>query len=70
MPTQSVVGTGSGLPEWATPAEIAAWLQIPLATIYDWRHRGIGPPVHKVGRHLRYRRSELEAWLAERTDAP
>jgi len=46
-----------------TPMELAKALQVPLATIYRWNHRGIGPlPLH-VGRHVRYREEDVEAWL-------
>ncbi|MGO9028744.1 MAG: helix-turn-helix transcriptional regulator [Acidimicrobiales bacterium] len=45
------------------PEAVASYLQVPLATIYAWRYKGEGPPAMKVGRHLRYRRSEVDAWL-------
>jgi excisionase family DNA binding protein len=47
----------------ATPTELSAYLGVPVATLYQWRHRGIGPKVHKLGRHLRYRWTEVEAWI-------
>ncbi|MEU0591958.1 helix-turn-helix transcriptional regulator [Streptomyces ardesiacus] len=47
----------------ATPAEVAAYLGVPVKTLYQWKYRGIGPNVHKVGRHLRYRWSEVDAWV-------
>ncbi|WP_030904175.1 helix-turn-helix transcriptional regulator [Streptomyces sp. NRRL F-5126] len=47
----------------ATPAEVADYLGVPVKTLYQWKYRGIGPNVHKVGRHLRYRWSEVDAWL-------
>ncbi|MFE6867831.1 helix-turn-helix transcriptional regulator [Kitasatospora sp. NPDC057692] len=31
--------------------------------MYAWRHRSQGPVAIKVGRHLRYRWAEVEAWL-------
>ena len=31
--------------------------------MYAWSYRGEGPPLIKVGRHLRYRDSDVEAWL-------
>jgi hypothetical protein len=33
-----------------------------------WRHRGEGPRGYRVGRHVRYRRSSVEAWLEEQAD--
>jgi excisionase family DNA binding protein len=47
----------------ATPAEVAAYLGVPVKTLYQWKYRGIGPNVHKVGRHLRYRWNEVDAWV-------
>ncbi|MEV5013919.1 helix-turn-helix transcriptional regulator [Streptomyces sp. NPDC053780] len=47
----------------ATPAEVAEYLGVPVKTLYQWKYRGIGPNVHKVGRHLRYRWTEVDAWL-------
>nr|WP_042370267.1 helix-turn-helix domain-containing protein [Streptacidiphilus neutrinimicus] len=45
--------------------ELAGFLQVPLSTVYVWNHRRQGPPAHKVGRHLRYRWAEVEAWLED-----
>ncbi|CAG7615908.1 helix-turn-helix transcriptional regulator [Actinacidiphila bryophytorum] len=47
----------------ATPAELSEYLGVPVATLYQWRHRGLGPKAHKVGRHLRCRWAEVEAWV-------
>lgn len=51
------------LPEWSSPETLADWLGLPVATLYAWRSHGTGPPAHRVGRHLRYRRADIEAWL-------
>lgn len=51
------------LPELSTPDQLAAWLQLPVKTLYAWRHKGDGPPALKVGRHLRYRRADVLRWL-------
>lgn len=48
-----------------TPEQLAEYLAVPLPTIYQWSHHGRGPVVLKVGRHLRYRPSDVEAWLEE-----
>ena len=45
------------------PKALAAYLDIPLATLYDWRRKGVGPPGIKVGKHVRYRRRDVETWL-------
>jgi excisionase family DNA binding protein len=50
------------------PDELASLLGIPLATIYRWRSRGDGPCGIRVGRHVRYRRDDVERWLDEQRD--
>ena len=52
-------------PEMMSPQVLADFLHVPLATVYGWRHKGGGPPASKVGRHLRYRRNDVELWLDE-----
>lgn len=49
--------------QYLTPQELADLIRVPLATVYGWRHKGEGPPCMKVGRHLRYRLRDVEAWL-------
>ena len=43
--------------------EVAAYLGVPKNTLYKWRVRGEGPRAIKVGKHLRFRRRDVEAWL-------
>lgn len=51
-----------------TISELSEMLGIPVDTLYGWRHRGQGPQGYRVGRHVRYRRSSVEAWLDTRLD--
>ncbi|WAL64465.1 helix-turn-helix domain-containing protein [Amycolatopsis cynarae] len=46
-------------------AEIAEHLGIPPSTIYDQRYRGtgVGALAIKVGKHLRWRWKDIDAWL-------
>ncbi len=45
-----------------TVAEVATYLRIPKATVYKLvRQEKI--PAHKVGKHWRFMRDELEGWL-------
>jgi excisionase family DNA binding protein len=46
--------------------ELAAYLRVPVSTLYVWRTRGNGPQALKVGRHLRYRSDDVEDWLERR----
>ncbi|MGH8873329.1 MAG: helix-turn-helix transcriptional regulator [Acidimicrobiia bacterium] len=43
--------------------ELAAYLDLPVATLYAWRYRRQGPPGFKVGRHVRYRQSDVDRWI-------
>ena len=45
-------------------SELCAHLQVSAQTIYDLRSQGRGPRGFRVGRELRFRISEVEAWLA------
>jgi excisionase family DNA binding protein len=51
-----------------TIADLSVMLGAPVDTLYGWRHRGEGPTGYRVGRHVRYRRSNVEAWLEEQAD--
>lgn len=53
-----------------TPQDVATFLAMPEATLQTWRARGTGPRVFRVGKHVRYRRSDVEAWLEKQAAAP
>lgn len=44
--------------------ELADYLEVPVKTIYTWRHRNTGPRGFRIGKHLRFRWSDVEHWLA------
>lgn len=50
-------------PEW-----LAEYLGVPVQTVYSWRTTGKGPRAIRVGRHLRYRAADVEAWLERQAD--
>ena len=43
--------------------DLAAYLGVPVATLYGWRYQDVGPQSFRVGRHLRYRLGDVEEWL-------
>jgi excisionase family DNA binding protein len=51
-----------------TVAELAAFLGVPVATIYRWRHQHQGPIGYRIGRHVRYRTRDIEQWLVTQRD--
>jgi predicted DNA-binding transcriptional regulator AlpA len=48
---------------WLSPEQFGELIDVPVATIYAWRHKAYGPRPIKVGRHLRYKRADVERWL-------
>lgn len=50
-------------------SELAAGLGVTVQTIYDLRSQGRGPRGFRVGRELRFRVSEIDAWLARMEEA-
>jgi excisionase family DNA binding protein len=61
-----IVSTVSTLDPLLSVEDLAVYLDVPVATIYAWRYRRQGPPGFKVGRHLRYRQSDVNRWIGER----
>ncbi|WP_280446318.1 helix-turn-helix transcriptional regulator [Nocardia brasiliensis] len=45
-----------------TVEEASYFLNVPVKTLYQWKWLGEGPPVRKVGRHLRYNPARVRAW--------
>lgn len=43
--------------------DLAAFLQVPKDTIRSWAKHGDGPKGYKVGRHVRFKVSDVESWL-------
>ncbi len=46
-----------------TIEDLSSFLQIPAGTIYQWRHRGEGPPALRLGNHLRWQAATVLAWV-------
>jgi excisionase family DNA binding protein len=46
-----------------TIEEVSEYLRTPVKTLYDWRYKHVGPKAMLIGRALRYRASDLNAWL-------
>jgi excisionase family DNA binding protein len=56
------------LPELLSLKQLAAYLGVPPTSIYYWRQRGQGPPGFFLGKQLRFRVADVEAWLEEQAD--
>jgi predicted DNA-binding transcriptional regulator AlpA len=57
-----------GHDELMTLKEVAAFLRVPEATLRYWRHIGTGPRGFRLGRTVRYWRSEVILWLTEQAE--
>ena len=62
VPVQAAEPTAARL--W-TAQDVAEYLGVPLTTLYQWRYLGTGPAAYRVGRHLRYEPTAVQAWLQE-----
>lgn len=49
--------------------DLAERYGVPLATIRQWRHKGYGPKGFPVGRYVRYRLADVEAWEQKQLNA-
>ena len=56
--------------EILTQDDLAAELGIAPRTLGQWRYHGIGPNFVRVGKLIRYRRQDVDAWLAEQVVTP
>lgn len=56
--------------EWLTIEELANELDVPVRTVYAWRVKGTGPRGATFGRHVRFRRSDVDAWIEQQFDQP
>jgi predicted DNA-binding transcriptional regulator AlpA len=56
---------GSNIERLWTVDDVSAYLGVPVRTLYQWRWRRQGPPVKKIGRHLRYDPRAVRAWATD-----
>lgn len=56
----------NGFPLYLTAENLARWLAVPIATLSYWRATRQGPSFYRIGKHVRYRLSDVEAWLQDK----
>jgi predicted DNA-binding transcriptional regulator AlpA len=69
MPHNNVLGSGLGLGEGETllrAEEAALFLGVAAKTLEKWRTKGGGPKYLRYGRSVRYKASELQAFMDRR----
>jgi predicted DNA-binding transcriptional regulator AlpA len=49
-------------PLWGVE-DVAAFLRVPVQTVYSWRAKGTGPRARRVGKYLRYRPEDVVGWF-------
>jgi predicted DNA-binding transcriptional regulator AlpA len=49
--------------------EVADVARVPVATLRYWRHLGTGPRSFRIGRSVRYWRTEVFAWLDDQANS-
>ncbi|HET7355354.1 MAG TPA: helix-turn-helix domain-containing protein [Nocardioidaceae bacterium] len=54
-----------GIDPVVTLSQLASQLGVTVQTLYDLRSQGRGPRGFRVGRELRFRVTEVDAWLAQ-----
>ena len=54
--------------EFISPKQLASELDVPISTTYRWNTEGTGPTIYRIGKHVRYRRDDVDAWLAGKAD--
>ena len=53
----------AGQKEWLNPRELYTEFGFSISTTSKWRMRHINLPFSKMGKFIRYRRSDIEAFL-------
>lgn len=49
--------------------QLAAELGVPVRTIYSWRSaKGYGPKSYRIGKHVKFKRHDVEEWIEEQAD--
>lgn len=56
--------------ELMTMKEVAAIVRVPEATLRYWRYLGTGPRSFRIGRSVRYWRTEVRQWLETQSNDP
>jgi excisionase family DNA binding protein len=45
--------------------DLADYLGVPKGTVYRWRTTGYGPAGIRVGKYVRYRADDVDAWIEQ-----
>ncbi|MDQ0380279.1 helix-turn-helix transcriptional regulator [Amycolatopsis thermophila] len=45
--------------------DLADYLGVPKGTLYQWRTKGYGPQGRRIGKYVRYRPEDVDAWVEQ-----
>jgi excisionase family DNA binding protein len=45
--------------------DLSDHLGVPKNTLYQWRTKGYGPTGRRIGKHVRYRPEDVDAWVEQ-----
>lgn len=48
-----------------TVQELAAYIGYEVSSVYNFKQNGRGPRMTKVGSRVRYRKSDVDTWIAD-----
>lgn len=51
-----------------TTGEAAAYIGVPVSTLYLWRQKRTGPAASKIGKHLRYHVDLVDEWMQRQVE--
>ena len=55
---------------WFDTAQAANYIQYSESRLHQWRAEGAGPTFYRLGSRIRYKQSDLDAWIEKgRTEA-
>ncbi|MCU1685337.1 MAG: Helix-turn-helix domain protein [Amycolatopsis sp.] len=56
-------------PKLLTVTDLSDHLGVPVNTLYRWRTNGYGPAGRRIGKHVRYRPEDVDAWVEQQGGA-
>lgn len=51
------------MPKLLSIDDLSDVLGVPVNTLYQWRTKGYGPTGLRVGKYVRYRPGDVQAWV-------
>ena len=65
----SITGNPWGLEPLLDVGDLAAYLGVPVSTVYDWRTNGKGPTAYRFGKHLKFAVSDVRIWVEQQRES-